>query len=138
MSETFYQESKINDCKKTIEDVLEPSFAAVGSFDKTKRKWFYFKDRFLNLDESDEHTARGFSGGMHDNFAKKAFRVLIEKTLPKMFFRNNKTYIIYSDNISTRKAEYIITRNIESGTGSTVSSSSAGTYVIPAKCRANT
>ena len=52
-----------------------------------------------------------------------------------MLFWNNKTYIIYSDNTGTLKAEYRITRYIELDTGSTVSSSSAGTYVIPAKCR---
>ena len=117
-----------------IEAALRPSFAVLGNFDKAKRKWFYFKGRFLNLEESDKHTNRGFSSGMHENFAKKAFHVLIEKTLPKMLFWNNETYIIYSDNIGTRKTEYIITCYIESDTGSIVSSSFAGTYVIPAKC----
>ena len=117
-----------------IEAALRPSFAVLENFYKKKRKWFYFKDRFLNLEESDKHTDRGFSSGMHENFAKKAFHVLIEKTLPKMLFWNNETYIIYSDNIGTRKTEYIITCYIESDTGSIVSSSFAGTYVIPAKC----
>ena len=69
-----------------IGDTLRPSFAVLGRFDKTMRKWFYFKDRFLNLDESGKHTARGFSNRMHDNFAKKDFHVLIEKTPPKIFF----------------------------------------------------
>ena len=69
MSETFYQESKMNDSKKVIEDPLRFSLAFLGSLDKTKMKWFYFKDRFLNLDESDKHIARGFLSGMHDNFA---------------------------------------------------------------------
>ena len=69
-----------------IEAALRPSFAVLGNFDKAKRKWFYFKGRFLNLEESDKHTNRGFSSGMHENFAKKAFHVLIEKTLPKMLF----------------------------------------------------
>ena len=127
MSKVFYQESKMNDYKKVIEDSLRFSLGILGSFDKTKRKWFYFKDRFSNLDESDKHIARGFLSGMHDNFAKKAVQILIEKTLTKMLFRNNKTYIIDSDNISTRKAEYIITRYIESDIGSAVSSSSAET-----------
>ena len=72
--------------------------------------------------------------GIHDNFTQKFVHILIEKTLTKIIFRNNENYIIYSDNIGTRKAEYIITRHIESDTGSTVSSSSEETYVIPAKC----
>ena len=72
---------------------------------------------------------------MHDNFVKKAVQILIEKTLTKMLFQNNKTYIIDSDNISTRKAEYIITCYIESDIGSAVSSSSSETNVIPAKCQ---
>ena len=67
-----------------IEDALRPSFAVLGRFDKTMRKWFYFNDRFLNLDESGKHTARGFSSRMHDNYAKKAFHILIEKTPPKV------------------------------------------------------
>ena len=86
MRETFYQESKMNDYKKVMEDALRSSLAVLGSFDKTKRKWYYFKDRFLNLDESDKHIARGFLSGMYDNFAKKAVHILIEKTLPKMLF----------------------------------------------------
>ena len=49
-----------------------------------------------------------------------------------MLFQNNETYIIDSDNIGMRKAEYIITRYLESDTGSAVSSSSTETF--PAKC----
>ena len=97
------------------------------SFDKTKRKRFYVKIRFLNVDESDKAIARGLLSRMHDNFTQMVVYVLIEKTLRKMLFRNNQNYIIYSDNIGTRKAEYIITRYNESDTSSTVSSSSAET-----------
>ena len=97
------------------------------SFDKTKRKRFYVKIRFLNVDESDKPIARGLLSRMHDNFTQMVVYVLIEKTLRKMLFRNNQNYIIYSDNIGTRKAEYIITRYNESDTSSTVTSSSAET-----------
>ena len=58
MTDTFCQESKINDDKKIIEDCLKSNLAVLGSFKKTKRKWFYFKNRFLNLDESDKHRVR--------------------------------------------------------------------------------
>ena len=53
----------------------------------------------------------------------------------KCFSEPTKPYIIGSDNIGMWTAEYIITRYIESDTASTVSSRSAETYVIPAKCQ---
>ena len=85
MSETFSQEGKINSYKKIIEDDLRSSQTVLESLDKTKRKWSYFKERFLNLrDESDKHIVRGFISEMRDQFAKKTVNVLIIKTLLKM------------------------------------------------------
>ena len=49
MSETFYEEGKVYDYRKIIEDALKPSLSLLGSFDKTFRKRTYFKDRSLNL-----------------------------------------------------------------------------------------
>ena len=71
---------------------LNPSLTVLGSFDKKKQKWSYFKERFITLtDEPDKHIVRGFMCGMHDNFTRKDVNVLIIMTLPKMLSWTKET-----------------------------------------------